>query len=311
MPDTFALNPDLPLRDAARRLAVERIDAALIALAGVGAVPDVAVHETRKRIKEIRALLRLMQGGLPAKEFERENELFRHVGRLLAPARDSAIYPATLAALRKSYDAWLQPGAFDSAEARLIERRDREQGRLIEENGDDRAASALRYARGRAADWQLRVGGFALIGEGLRKSYDEGQRAMERTLRTEEETDLHEWRKRVKDLWYQMQMIGAASSEQFAGYAIVLEFLADRLGSEHDRAVLREVALDDPSLFIDRAERELLVALIDRERRTLRKDAFNLGRRIYAANPRDFIDRVFRFWKKRTRRANREDRDPT
>jgi CHAD domain-containing protein len=102
---------------------------------------------------------------------------------------------------------------------------------------------------------------------------------------------LHEWRKRVKDLWYHhtllrslwppvMQVVGDEAHE-----------LADRLGDDHDLAMLagwvREHADAGPELF----------DAVERRRAKLQAEALGLGARLYAERPAAYTRRLRRLWK--------------
>ncbi|MBU2583490.1 MAG: CHAD domain-containing protein [Alphaproteobacteria bacterium] len=63
--------------------------------------PDrsIAVHETRKCIKRLRALLRLVKPALPPQVFADENAGLRDIGRLLSVSRDLQVMSETVAEL--------------------------------------------------------------------------------------------------------------------------------------------------------------------------------------------------------------------
>ena len=56
-----------------------------------GAEPEEVVHDARKRFKKIRAVLRLVRGGIDRRVFDRENVRFRDAGRPLSEVRDVGV----------------------------------------------------------------------------------------------------------------------------------------------------------------------------------------------------------------------------
>ena len=52
---------------------------------------------------------------------------------------------------------------------------------------------------------------------------------------------MHEWRKRVKDLWYHVTLLEDAWKPVMSALADEAHELSDRLGDEHDVSVLRRV----------------------------------------------------------------------
>src|SRR5919108_2255386 len=86
--------------DGLRRIARGRIDHALDELRGkTDSTPVEAVHEARKDMKKLRALLRLARDELGKDTFSRENACFRDAARELAGTRDSDVMLETLGAL--------------------------------------------------------------------------------------------------------------------------------------------------------------------------------------------------------------------
>src|SRR2546430_1303607 len=61
--------------------------------------PDKAVHEARKDMKKLRALVRLMRPELGGKAYRRENARFREVARSLSGVRDAKAMLEALDAL--------------------------------------------------------------------------------------------------------------------------------------------------------------------------------------------------------------------
>jgi CHAD domain-containing protein len=102
---------------------------------------------------------------------------------------------------------------------------------------------------------------------------------------------LHEWRKRVKDLRYVAEMLGAHKVAKRA------DELGELLGEEHDLAVLaqrvrREAKAGRASGAPGRRARKRLLKLIASRRRKLRKRALRDGERLYGRKPARFVRRV-------------------
>jgi hypothetical protein len=153
-----------------------------------------------------------------------------------------------------------------------------------------RAADALDDARalltaaldGRALTWDV-------LEAGLEDSYAGGRAAMRAAYARPDDEAFHAWRKRVKDLWYQTQLIVDACEPPLAALAGMLADLGDRLGDDHDLAVLaaQPAAHGLPGLADRIADR----------RRSLRHDAWILGQQVHAERPRAFLRRVAVYWR--------------
>jgi hypothetical protein len=84
----FELKPDQSLPKGIRRIVRKQLAAALGQLTGPQKRSrDEAVHEARKRFKEVCAVLRLVRPVIGEKSYRRENTCFRDAGRPLTEVR--------------------------------------------------------------------------------------------------------------------------------------------------------------------------------------------------------------------------------
>ena len=104
--------------------------------------------------------------------------------------------------------------------------------------------------------------------------------------------NLHEWRKRVKDLWYQQRLLEETWPGVMKAQAKEAKKLSKLLGEDHDLAVLAETLRTDPELarFADEFE-----PVIAKRRKKLLKRSRKLGRRVYAEKPKAFARRFGRY----------------
>jgi CHAD domain-containing protein len=272
------------------RIARGRIDHALDELRGKSdSSPEEAVHEARKDMKKLRALLRLVRGEVGDKAFRRENAAFRDAGRELAGVRDADVMLATLGALQERQPSELSEKAAGDLRQAL------EAHRLRTASGargqaSDAAIEMLEEARRRVPDWPLERDGFEPLDDGLRRGYREGRRAWRAAEDEPSMEALHEWRKRVKDLWYHCSILREAWPPVMTALADEAHELSDRLGDDHDLAVLLAWAGEHGTGC---AELEPLVA---RRRQELQEEAFAYGARLYADKSKVFVGRVARWW---------------
>lgn len=280
----YRIDLEEPLPEEIARVARGRIEHALDELLGeTGSSPGDAVHEARKDMKKLRALLRLVRDELGEEVFKHENACFRDAARELAGVRDADVMLETLAALK------LRGGAPELRSALEAHRgRDR---------AGDRSAAALRVvavledALGRVRDWPLERDSLGAVAGGLERSYRRGRRELRAARSAPSVEGLHEWRKRVKELWYHHTLLRQAWPPVMEAVGDDAHELADALGDDHDLAVLadwaRERGFDTP---------ELLDAL-ERRREELQACAFELGERLYAERPKAYRRRLKRLWR--------------
>jgi hypothetical protein len=291
----FELEANEPLYAAVRRIAVEEIDIALRHLRRAES-EDIseAVHATRQSLKRIRALLALARDELGGKVFEREWSCSRNAGRLLSRGRDAAVVVETLDALVERFSAELPQNAFASERSFLVSRRDELINTMVrDEAALTETAKLLSGARARVARWPLREAGFDAISEGLRFSYHSGLRGLKTVQRDPSPANFHEWRRPVKLLWHQLQILTPVWPVVMNAQAEELHALSDRLNANHDLDVLRNLAVVADS---DMPDWQSLVYLIDIRCRELEGEAVPLGERLYMERPRRFVARVESYW---------------
>ena len=139
---------------------------------------------------------------------------------------------------------------------------------------------------GRVDDWPLERDSFEALADGLERTYRRGRRGSERRRPSPSAEALHEWRKRVKDLWYHHTLLRELWPPVMQRVGDEAHELGDRLGDDHDLVVLaawvRGHLEPDP---------EFSEAVI-RRRGELQDDAFTLGARLYADKPSAYVRRL-------------------
>ena len=159
------------------------------------------------------------------------------------------------------------------------------------------AANEVQAAQGRLREANISDGAaFQLIELGLRCNYKRGRREMSRAYAKPEATAFHEWRKRAKDLGYQVQILRDLWPPLLKRLRSELDKLGDLLGKEHDLTVMRNAILKHVHSGISKEDVQAFLALTRQREFELQAEAETIGRRIYAERSRDFIRRIFVYW---------------
>jgi CHAD domain-containing protein len=290
-PRSYHLRKSEKVGEGLRRIAIGRADKALEGLrrAKAGDDPASEVHAVRKDLKKLRSVLRLAREGLGEKRSTRQDELYRDAGRELSGARDAEVMADTLEALIDQF------GGDVPGEEKIAWRADLIVVRETATNGmnDDRAPiedAIVRLEEGveNLRGKPVKVKRSQLL-DGIALGYEQGRAAMATAQEDPTDENFHEWRKRAKDLWYQLRIIKKAWEPMVGEMIDCAHELTDYLGDHHDLVVLRE---DLGTRSIGTAEREELEAVIDRRQKELEKAAFALGERLYAEKPKAFRRRI-------------------
>jgi CHAD domain-containing protein len=261
--------------------------------AGTGSKPaDQAklVHDTRKAIKRMRALARLLRGVIGEREFQSVNSRLRDTARRLAPSRDSAVRLSTLLRLIALHPKALALEGIERLRAQL-------EAELTQANPpvcDPRMLSDIAEMRRELSHWNVLDHDLGALTPGLRRIYGEGHRRYARAKRKNARPqDRHDWRKRVKALYYTLDMLGGESAKGTHGVTRRTERLGETLGEEHDLWVLSVYVEEHPQALAqsDRSQKVLL-KLISKRRKRLGKRALADGAQIYADPPDKFTRRI-------------------
>lgn len=294
---SYRIETDESLADGARRAAREQADSALESLAGAEDDAGAAIHDARKRFKKIRAVLRLIRLHIGEEAFDRENVAWRDAGRLLAEAREADVATETVGLIEATFHSVLDDDAFGDFRERLDDRANAVLEDALRPGGPvDEATRALQAARERIGSWPVAELDRDALVSGLEKVYRRGRARLDDAYDEPDDpaAAFHEWRKRVKYLWYHLRLLGPAWPEVLRARAEEQHGLANILGDANDLSDLIAL-LDDEgeTLLPDGDARRALAALCRRQRRCWWNEARPLGRRLYAL-PSDEMAERFR-----------------
>src|SRR5262245_11476215 len=294
--DAYRLLAREPVGPGLRRVLASQVDDAIAQLRGdAGSPPAEAIHEARKDVKKIRSALRLVRHDIGDDAWRRENDHYRDVARSLSGFRDAEILVEALDGLAERFGTE-GDGSFDALREQL-----EQENRSAHDDGSieramNEAAAGLVAGRGRIDALPLEGDGWELIGPGLHRTYRRGRKRLRAVEEEASVTNLHELRKRVKDLWYQVRLIKDTDSHMLGALANHAHDLSDHLGDDHDLALLRETVQRRRAAFSTPAQKRHLLEEIDQRRGELQFAAISLAERIYADKPKRFIKRLEKRW---------------
>lgn len=300
-----------PLPAGIKRVTMEQLEVAASGYFEGEAEFGRAIHESRKAIKRVRSLLRLVQGEIPKRILKYEDKALRDTSRAISEIRSAAAIAGAAAVIKDLYGDLLAEGTFEEMLAHLSQRRD-----VIELTalGDaelvGRIVRSLERAYHRYSGWPTDTDArevygmgirddFEAIRPGLADTYGRGRREMVAAYKGGSSHQFHGWRKRAKYLRHQMEFLAPLWPEVVMGMAVTLDLLGEVLGEDHDLAELVDLIHERPGLCPNPRERSLFTALASQRRAELQLAAEVLGRRIYAEKPSSLQGRFGEYWESR------------
>lgn len=280
---------DIDAAAAVRRIAAEELSEALAELDD-SAIPEAElVHGLRKHVKKIRGLIRLVRPNFPG--YDLENAALRDAARGISGLRDAEVLRGTLEGIA----AKAPPEAAEALEHLRAALASQQQGTRA--GGGAEALAAFRVAvQGallRVPDWKLRGKALNLLEDGLATIWEKAKKRQRQALRDPNPETIHDWRKRVKDHWYQARLLSPIWPEMMGPHAATADDIGEWLGEHHDLAVFVDRLQAEP---LSGPDRDTLTALARNRQEKLEKKAHEAATRLFAGSDRALLDRWGTWW---------------
>jgi CHAD domain-containing protein len=298
---SYRLENNETLSFGLKRIVLELIDISVFNLAKGNGSFNEDIHDTRKNFKKVRTVQRLIRSNIGEESFQIENSFYRDAGRTLSDLRDSTVLIQTFDKLVKSSE--LEMSNFDFSVFRnfLIEKQKHIRTAKSKKSAVINSLSTdLLLARSRVFDWPLSGDDFKLIKKNLQLIYEQGQKYMYAVFSEAIKENVHEWRKRVKDLWYAMRILSNLWPEIMSPLVILFGKLSDALGDANDLFLLKERIISNQIKFKDDQHTRELINFIDRRIIDLLREARSIGRKVYSEDSKYFVGRLqnyFEIWR--------------
>ena len=287
---SFELREDETLGDGLRRVVCEQIEGAIDASKTKQNGKGSPVHETRKHLKKARAALRLARGEIDGQIWKQEDRCLAKVGRLISEVRDAEVRLETVRQLREF--ARGKKRSFEETEELLAFELDSFLAAFSEwpQEAEERLGRTLERIR----EWPLDGLSCKRLRENVQTTYKRGRKVLEAAVKDTNREDLHTFRKRVKELWYQLRLLRPLAPRVFKELNDELKTIGEYLGQVHDLAfVARRLSSIGPAR---KQGHRILNAIIASRGSELEFTAIALGERFYAERPRQFARRIAKYF---------------
>jgi CHAD domain-containing protein len=290
----FKFKNQASVRKAIRRLVRRQIEKALRELRRDDRLK--AVHGVRKEIKKLRAMLRLVRSAMARSSYRKYSNALREAAAHLGAARDAHVRVSALAELASRSKPAANP--FGRISRMLHENCRQEQAGFVRAHAPRKVRRALKRFARQFASVSLKKSGWADLAPGLKRTYRDGRRGYQAALESSTPASFHEWRKRVKDLYYQTALLRRIWPEQMMASEADLKRLGQCLGKDHDLFLLTELSTWTHLQEEAKDEALALKALVNQRQTELRVQALELGARLYAEKPSLVCKRIGGYWQR-------------
>ncbi|MBL9015980.1 MAG: CHAD domain-containing protein [Myxococcales bacterium] len=278
-----ALHDPKELRSALLQAFHEAVQSAKDAVAAVDRSPTDAVHSARKGLRRARAVLELVAGALPKGERKAVTKALQEARRALSTVRDHAVAPETLGQLPLGdEDRATAKRVLDNAAEALPATQEIKQ--LLAESAARAAAQGEALEAALPAEIELDT-----VLDGIRGVYAEARRARRGGKRSKQW--FHSWRRRSKELGYQLDFLCAHAGPRIHAIHSEIEGLSDTLGPAVDLVMVRDF-LETHNQGISGDELEHLQSAVDAQLGDLMKQTRKAGRDTFSQKPKKFAKRI-------------------
>ncbi|RWE54049.1 CHAD domain-containing protein [Mesorhizobium sp.] len=285
---SYRIDPRLPLTGEVRRILAEEIGKALVHLDAAHDRPEQALHKCRKRLKNVRALLRLVRSG--HETFCRtENQCYRQVSALLAGPREATALVETIDRLAASFPEHGAGGGLDEVRDRLVARQQ-------DLHGGAGLGAAIGAAIAACEEGIGRIDALALpdqpeqaadvLAEGARITLRRARKALDKAGSRGEADDFHDLRKAAKTHGMHLSLLGRLWPTPIKARRKAVDELGEMLGELHDVFVLRTLLEADDRPLGSPQETRLLSKLLKRSEKSLKKTCLAAAADLFGDSPR-------------------------
>ncbi len=282
----LSIKKEESVSNAFKRLFYELLDFAESNLSKIDKF-EYSIHEARKSFKRLRSLLRIYRAAYDEEMFEELNVLFRDAGRKLSHFRDLDAISECLGKIELKETSNIE--LIDNLKTQIDGLRfgfDEEQ--ITTEIND--VISEIKAARKLLSDLVLNENAGTLVKKGIKRIYDNGRTQYYKSIIDTNDILMHEWRKKVKQLWDVVLIFNSGDKED-SDFAEEVHLLSTLLGDYHD-LVLTFDFIAEEKLILDEENFVRIKKILYKRKEKISKKAFKQASIIYKI-PTDIFSKEF------------------
>lgn len=254
------------------------------------------IHQARLCFKRSRSLLRLGRTGLGEEKYKELNIFYRDQARQLSHLRDTTALIELSQELKSSRRSSRVKTFLSQFRNHLIRQRKEMMKNPELETERLHVVNALNMQKELIHQIEYSGNMSVVSSNGVQQIYDRGKRLYKLTLQETSDHNMHEWRKKVKYLWYQVVVITPLWPPVLSTLGKQLQALSQLLGKHHDYVLLetwlnpmkKELKYKNQVMVLERS--------INRNKRALENQALKLGTKLFmlsASQTKSLIQNMF------------------
>lgn len=290
----YRLKPGRQISRSVRAIGTDQIDRVLAKFSAKNG-RGTAVHDARKAMKRLRALLHLIKPAMAKGAFASNEARIKMIARSLSGARDAQAMLETVHKL-ETLDGAANVAPVSAALRAHLQAKCAEAERGLDGSGANQLRKLLKEAKGSFAQLSLEQDEFAVVAATLEKDYRKARHAFSRAYRLGEDEAFHEWRKYVQRHWRQLLLVAPSWPKAIRPHVALARNLSEILGEDHDLSVLAGIVKTQGDELGASDAIEAYLSLCRTRQAELRKIAHDLGARLLAEKPGSLSRRISAYW---------------
>jgi CHAD domain-containing protein len=256
-----------------------------------------AIHEIRKSIKRIRAVLRMIRDEIGYSTYNRENVFYRDINRSISDLRTYDVLIGTLENLRSGLSGSLPDAPVESMIRSIRDQREQMASEIFSSNAAlTEIAGRIGEAKSRIPGLPIRQDGFEVFEKGILRTYRKGKDYLLSATKGHDLKHLHDMRKRMKYLWHQIQVLKPIYPGAMGALARSLETVTEKLGIYHDLEMLSGY-LKNNAEGMEEEIRGALLEACEFKKYALLPSTFRKAGVAFGEEPESLVTRLGQYWK--------------
>lgn len=261
------------------------------------------IHEVRKSLKKIRAILRLYRDSTGYSTYHRKNVFYRDLGRKISAPRDNHVL--------------LQFGKkiLEEAPEKIRDQNTEKMVAALEKQRDDSLAKVRKNKDLETIKKELQEAipdenpvikneGFNVIKGGVKRMYRQSRNYMKSILKEPDDTTIHDFRKRVKYLRYQMSILRPVFPEMIKAYRRILKNISDDIGLYRDYTLFHDMLKENDFYNLNDEQRTFITEYIEEEKDQVLVRALEPSKKFFLQKPKSFVKNLSKYYKIKTSMNN-------
>jgi len=250
---------------------------------------DSLIHDLRKNVKNLRALLNLLRKETGEQFFKKNNFTLRDINRRSAAVRNYSALIKLIQSISEKNEDTVFKELFNLLLLRLQSDFEEIRRITIYNTLFNYYETQLEKYKSHLKNLDINESRFGSVKAGLTRIYSEANISMESSIVNPREETFHEWRKNSKELYYCCSILTPLWKPVLNSFTKEVKLLSDMLGELHDFYELThyiQSLIDNPYDFSN------IYGLIEIKQAGLINNIISLGKRIFAESDVQFSERI-------------------